>query len=168
MFTLNYRNVRTSILYFYIQSYSFQLEGVLFCHNSRVFHRDLKPENLLIDEKGSLKIADFGLSRAIDIPVRDYTREVLTLWYKAPEVLLGSRWYSLPIDVWSIACIIAEMVTKKPLFPGDSEIDELFKIFKYVCLKCMSFIVYMVIINTSITITTDLKDAVQLYCTFFG
>ena len=139
MFTLNFKGVL--LLYICIQSYSYQLlEGILFCHKRRVLHRDLKPQNLLIDEKGTLKIADFGLGRPFGIPVRAYTHEVVTLWYRAPEVLLGSQRYSHPIDVWSIACIIAEMVTKKPLFQGDSEIDELFKIFKYVCMSKMHVI----------------------------
>ncbi|KAG0328902.1 Cyclin-dependent kinase catalytic subunit, partial [Podila humilis] len=73
---------------------------------------------------------DFGLARAFGIPLRTYTHEVVTLWYRAPEILMGSRHYSTAVDVWSIGCIFAEMVMKKPLFPGDSEIDELFRIFR--------------------------------------
>ena len=114
-----------------VQSYLYQiLEGIIFCHERRVVHRDLKPQNLLIDSKGKIKIADFGLGRAFSIPVREYTHEVVTLWYRAPEVLLGTSKYSCPLDIWSVACIFAEMVTKQPLFHGDSEIDQLFKIFK--------------------------------------
>ncbi|XP_047091998.1 putative cyclin-dependent kinase F-2 isoform X3 [Lolium rigidum] len=73
---------------------------------------------------------NFGLARAFGIPVRTFTQEVVTLWYKAPEILLGARQYSTPVDVWSVGCIFAEMVKQKPLFPGDSEIDKLFKIFR--------------------------------------
>lgn len=114
-----------------VKSYLYQLlRGITFCHTHRVLHRDMKPQNLLIDKNGAIKLADFGLARAFGIPVRPYTHEVVTLWYRAPEILLGSRQYSTPVDVWSIGCIFAEMVTKKPLFPGDSEIDELFRIFR--------------------------------------
>ncbi|CAL5024339.1 unnamed protein product [Urochloa decumbens] len=107
------------------------LLGIAYCHSHRVLHRDLKPQNLLIDRDNNLlKLADFGLARAFGIPVRTFTHEVVTLWYRAPEILLGARHYSTPVDVWSVGCIFAEMVNQKPLFPGDSEIDELFKIFR--------------------------------------
>ena len=94
----------------------------------------MKPQNLLLDNNGIIKIADFGLARAFSIPIRAYTHEVVTLWYRAPEVLLGSIKYSTPVDIWSIACIFAEMISKVPLFHGDSEIDQLFRIFRYLYL----------------------------------
>lgn len=107
------------------------LEGVHFCHSRRVLHRDLKPQNLLLDlQSNKLKLADFGLARAFGIPVRQYTHEVVTLWYRAPEILLGSMHYSTPVDVWSAGCIFAEMCSKRALFPGDSEINQLHRIFK--------------------------------------
>ncbi|CAO4370478.1 unnamed protein product [Caenorhabditis nigoni] len=114
-----------------LKSYTFQiLQAMCFCHQRRVIHRDLKPQNLLVDEKGAIKLADFGLARAIGIPIRVYTHEVVTLWYRAPEILMGAQRYSMGVDMWSIGCIFAEMATKKPLFQGDSEIDELFRIFR--------------------------------------
>ena len=86
-----------------LQSFLFQLiRGVQFCHQHRVLHRDLKPQNLLINREGELKLADFGLARAFGIPVRSYTHEVVTLWYRAPDVLLGSRNYSTAVDVWCV------------------------------------------------------------------
>ncbi|KAI5201396.1 cell division control protein 2 serine/threonine protein kinase [Aureobasidium subglaciale] len=117
--------------------------GIRYCHSHRILHRDLKPQNLLIDKEGNLKLADFGLARAFGVPLRTYTHEasrlyfvlpwpnlVVTLWYRAPEILLGGRQYSTGVDMWSVGCIFAEMATRKPLFPGDSEIDEIFKIFR--------------------------------------
>jgi len=114
-----------------VKSYLYQIfEGILFCHRRRIIHRDLKPQNILISKDGVIKLADFGLARAFGIPVRVFTHEVVTLWYRAPEVLLGIQRYTTPIDVWSIGCIFAEMVTGNALFHGDSEIDQLFRIFR--------------------------------------
>jgi cyclin-dependent kinase 2 len=116
-----------------VKSYLHQLlQGIAFCHCHRVLHRDLKPQNLLIDKEGHIKLADFGLARAFGVPVRSYTHEVVTLWYRAPEILLGCRYYSTPVDVWSIGCIFAEMLNRSPIFPGDSEIDQLFRVFRFV------------------------------------
>ncbi|XP_049849599.1 uncharacterized protein LOC126319933 [Schistocerca gregaria] len=114
-----------------IKCYMFQLLlGVSYCHMNGVFHRDLKPQNLLVGSEGIIKLADFGLARAFSIPMRPYTHEVVTLWYRAPEILLGADEYTTAIDVWSVGCIFAELFNRKPLWPGDSEIDELFRIFR--------------------------------------
>ena len=99
-------------------------------HRKRIIHRDLKPQNILIDDHCDVKIADFGLARIYSVPIRPYTNQVVTLWYRAPELLLGALDYSTPIDIWSLGCIFAELVTKNPLFTGDSELDQIFKIFK--------------------------------------
>ncbi|KAG0002170.1 cyclin-dependent serine/threonine protein kinase [Modicella reniformis] len=106
------------------------LKGVAYCHEHRVLHRDLKPQNLLINKKGDLKLGDFGLARAFGIPVRSYSHEVVTLWYRAPDVLMGSKQYSTSIDIWSSGCIFAEMASGRPLFTGSSVRDQLLKIFK--------------------------------------
>lgn len=114
------------------KSFTYQLlVAIYFCHVRRILHRDLKPQNILIDTKHNiLKVADFGLGRTFGLPIRVYTHEVVTLWYRAPEVLLNTQRYGCPIDVWSIGCIFAEMAQGKPLFQGDSEIDQLFRIFR--------------------------------------
>jgi cyclin-dependent kinase len=114
-----------------LKSFLYQLlTGVAYCHHHRVLHRDLKPPNLLINREGQLKLADFGLARAFGIPVRSYTHEVVTLWYRAPDILLASRKYSTPVDIWSVGCIFAEMANGRPLFAGTSEADQLDKIFR--------------------------------------
>lgn len=115
-----------------VKSMVYQLiKGLAHCHKHGVMHRDLKPQNLLVDDTSmTLKIADLGLGRAFSIPVKSYTHEIVTLWYRAPEVLLGTTHYSTPVDMWSVGCIMAELVRKQPLFPGDSEWQQLLHIFK--------------------------------------
>jgi len=114
-----------------MKSFLYQLlAGVAYCHEKRVLHRDLKPQNLLINKKGELKLADFGLARSSGIPVRSFSHEVVTLWYRAPDVLMGSRNYSTPIDIWSAGCIFAEMSNGRPLFPGSNANDQLLRIFR--------------------------------------
>jgi len=125
------RGDRGQLDYITIKSFMYQLlQGIAFCHDNRVLHRDLKPQNLLINNKGQLKLADFGLARAFGIPVNTFSNEVVTLWYRAPDVLLGSRTYNTSIDIWSAGCIMAEMYTGRPLFPGTTNEDELQKIFR--------------------------------------
>jgi cyclin-dependent kinase 2 len=114
-----------------VKSYLYQmLQGIAYCHTHRILHRDLKPQNLLLSSEGYIKLADFGLARAFGVPVRSFTHEVVTLWYRAPEILLGCKYYSTEVDIWSIASIFSEMATHRVLFKGDSEIDQLFQIFK--------------------------------------
>ncbi|EUD66919.1 CMGC/CDK protein kinase [Plasmodium inui San Antonio 1] len=105
------------------------LSGVDYLHTNWVMHRDLKTTNLLYSNKGVLKICDFGMARKFGhINNHNITRNVVTLWYRAPELLLGERCYTNKIDIWSVGCIFAEMILKKPLFIGENEIDQILKI----------------------------------------
>ncbi|OMH84842.1 Cyclin-dependent kinase 1 [Zancudomyces culisetae] len=101
------------------------VKGICFCHSRRILHRDLKPQNILINRAGMLKIADFGLGRAFGVPLRIYTHEVVTLWYRAPEILMGSKHYSIGMDMWSVGCTptdetwpsVSLLPDYKPSFP---------------------------------------------------
>ncbi|KVI05763.1 cyclin-dependent kinase G-2-like isoform X1 [Cynara cardunculus var. scolymus] len=106
------------------------LEGTKYLHDNWVLHRDLKTSNLLLNNRGELKICDFGLARQYGSPLKPYTHLVVTLWYRAPELLLGAKEYSTAIDMWSLGCIMAELLSKQPLFNGKTEFDQLDKIFK--------------------------------------
>jgi serine/threonine protein kinase len=101
--------------------------GVDFLHSHRIVHRDIKPQNILITSNGNVKLADFGLARIYDFNSL-LTTTVVTLWYRAPEVLLGTT-YATPVDVWSVGCILAELISGQPLFPGKNETDQLARIF---------------------------------------
>ncbi|XP_063881826.1 cyclin-dependent kinase 18-like isoform X2 [Scylla paramamosain] len=114
-----------------VKIFLFQLlRGLAYCHQRRVLHRDLKPQNLLINDLGELKLADFGLARAKSVPTKTYSNEVVTLWYRPPDVLLGSTEYSTQIDMWGVGCIMYEMISGRPLFPGATVEDELHLIFR--------------------------------------
>lgn len=112
------------------------LKVLLYFKQRGLLHRDLKPQNILIDVNNlKIKIIDFGLSREIKRKVRkadnnDMSPEIMTRWYKAPEVLLGLKAYDFSIDMWSVGCIFAEMITGTPIFQGESDLDQLHKIFK--------------------------------------
>lgn len=97
--------------------------GLEHCHSKGVLHRDIKGSNLLIDNNGNLKIGDFGLATVYEpnskLPL---TSRVVTLWYRAPELLLGATDYGVAIDLWSVGCIIAELLVGKPIMPGRTEV----------------------------------------------
>jgi len=111
-----------------IKSYMFMLlKGVSFCHSNNIMHRDLKPANLLISSTGHLKIADFGLARVHDNSTqRCYSHQVATRWYRAPELLYGARLYNAAVDLWAVGCIFGELINNSPLFPGETDIEQLY------------------------------------------
>lgn len=114
-----------------VRSFSAQLmSGLAYCHSMGIMHRDLKPQNILVSSKLQLKIADFGLARTFTPFARPLTIDVITRWYRAPEIILGQSRYNCGVDVWSVGCIIAEMSNKHPLFIADNEYHLLTKIFR--------------------------------------
>ncbi|KAK1777300.1 kinase-like domain-containing protein [Copromyces sp. CBS 386.78] len=105
--------------------------GIAYLHSHYILHRDLKTSNLLLNNRGQLKIADFGMARYVpDPPPPKLTQLVVTLWYRAPELLLGAARYGPEIDMWSVGCIFGELLTREPLLQGKNEVDELTKIFE--------------------------------------
>ncbi|GHJ89195.1 hypothetical protein NliqN6_5597 [Naganishia liquefaciens] len=106
------------------------LSAVAHCHSNWILHRDLKTSNLLMNNRGQIKVADFGLARKFGDPLGEMTQLVVTLWYRSPELLLGAKDYSTAVDMWSVGCIFAELMQKQPLFPGRGEIDQIGLIFK--------------------------------------
>ena len=106
------------------------LRGVHHLHDNWMLHRDLKTSNLLLSHQGILKIGDFGLAREYGSPLKAYSTNIITLWYRCPELLLGATKYSTAVDMWSVGCIFGELLLHKALFPGKSEIDQLQLLFK--------------------------------------
>lgn len=124
------------------------LSALALCHDNWIIHRDLKTSNLLMNNRGQIKVADFGLARTYGDPLGDMTQLVVTLWYRcveqispwtsksltlllrfrAPELLFGAKEYSTAVDMWSIGCIFGELILKEPLLPGKGEIDQVNKV----------------------------------------
>ena len=113
-----------------IKEYFYQIiKGLNYLHKKKIIHRDLKPQNLLINSENKIKICDFGLARGYGVPVKTYTNEVVTLWYRPPDILLGNKIYDISCDIWSAGCIFAEMLLGHPLFSGKNEGEQCEQIF---------------------------------------
>jgi cell division cycle 2-like protein len=104
------------------------ISGLDFLHSQWIMHRDLKTSNLLLNNRGELKIADFGMARYYGDPPPKLTQLVVTLWYRSPELLLGAESYGPEIDMWSVGCIFGELLTKEPLLQGKNEVDQVSKV----------------------------------------
>lgn len=105
------------------------LYGISMLHDNFIIHRDLKTSNLLLNKKGVLKVCDFGMARLYNVKSKLMSKEVVTLWYRPPEILLGQKNYTSSVDIWALGCILSELITSDVLFPGKSELDQLIKIF---------------------------------------
>jgi len=115
----------------HIKSFTLQmLQGLEYLHMNWVLHRDMKPNNLLLDINGVLKIADFGLAKTFGSPNRIYTHQVVTGWYRCPELLFGATNYGTGVDMWAVGCILAELLLRAPFLPADSDLGQLSKIFE--------------------------------------
>lgn len=106
------------------------LQAVNFCHKHNCIHRDVKPENILITKQSAIKLCDFGFARLLTGPGDYYTDYVATRWYRSPELLVGDTQYGPPVDVWAIGCVFAELLSGVPLWPGKSDVDQLYLIRK--------------------------------------
>ncbi|KAL1380351.1 hypothetical protein pipiens_014266 [Culex pipiens pipiens] len=114
-----------------VKSYMIQtLKGLEYLHMHWILHRDLKPNNLLLSGSGILKIGDFGLAKFFGSPNRINTNQVVTRWYRSPELLFGARQYGVGVDIWAVGCILAELLLRVPFLPGESDLDQLTRIFQ--------------------------------------
>ncbi|KAG5260627.1 hypothetical protein AALO_G00294620 [Alosa alosa] len=113
------------------RAYLYQiLRALSYCHQHNIIHRDVKPENVLVSQQGVVKLCDFGFARTLALPGEAYTDYVATRWYRAPELLVGDPKYGKAVDIWAVGCLFMEMLSGEPLFPGDSDIDQLYHIIR--------------------------------------
>ncbi|XP_062372767.1 cyclin-dependent kinase-like 2 isoform X2 [Sardina pilchardus] len=113
------------------RTYLYQiLRALSYCHQHNIIHRDVKPENVLVSQQGVVKLCDFGFARTLALPGEAYTDYVATRWYRAPELLVGDPKYGKAVDIWAVGCLFMEMLSGEPLFPGDSDIDQLYHIIR--------------------------------------
>lgn len=126
------KDQRGIILYpAHVKSYTLQtLQGLEYLHMNWILHRDLKPNNLLLDQNGVLKIGDFGLAKYFGSPTRIYTHQVVTRWYRCPELLFGAKMYGVGVDIWAVGCILAELLLRVPFLPGETDLDQMSRIFQ--------------------------------------
>ncbi|KAF8449543.1 kinase-like domain-containing protein [Terfezia claveryi] len=124
-------NMRDPFLQSETKTIMLQLASAMqYMHGNWMLHRDLKTANVLMNNRGQIKVADFGLARfTSNPPPPNLTSYVITLWYRPPELLLGTRKYGPEVDMWSVGCIFAELLTREPIFPGASEVDQILRIF---------------------------------------
>ena len=120
------------------------IRGVLFCHENSCIHRDIKPENILLTKDGTVKLCDFGFARLLNGPGAEYTDYVATRWYRSPELLVGDTMYGPPVDIWAIGCLFGELLTGQPIWPGKSDVDQLYLIQKSLGTLCDSFVNFIV------------------------
>lgn len=121
-------NAQTEVVSFMFQ----MLNGLNYMHARSVVHRDIKPQNLLVNNNATeLKVADLGLGRVEGIPVKKYTHDAVTLWYRSPDIIMGSVNYGLPCDMWSVGCVFAEMIAGQPLFCGRTDQDQILRMFRF-------------------------------------
>uniref|UniRef100_A0A3B4B701 mitogen-activated protein kinase n=1 Tax=Periophthalmus magnuspinnatus TaxID=409849 RepID=A0A3B4B701_9GOBI len=131
------------------------LRATAFCHQHNVIHRDIKPENILISQGGVVKLCDFGFARTVSVSEGGaYTDYVATRWYRPPELLVGDTHYGKPVDVWAVGCLLLEMLTSQPLFPGESDLDQIHHIVRCFGEKIQRHVMETVTRVTTVTTVT--------------
>lgn len=132
-------------------------------HSQWIVHRDLKTSNLLMNNRGQIKVADFGLARYLGEPTPPLTQLVVTLWYRSPELLLGAKEYGTEVDMWSIGCIFGELLLKEPLLQGKNEVDQLSKVCSVNCVFFFFFLSFFSLLFSAVACTNFLLLLLKIF-----